>query len=62
MQSLSPYPKNEIMVHNGAPMKWSRGEGGFHGKAGFKKRTPLCKWRMGREEIKDYEKHEEYKS
>lgn len=27
-----------------------------------KKRTPLCKQGMGRDEIKDYEKHEEYKS
>lgn len=27
-----------------------------------KKRAPLCKQGMGRDEIKDYEKHEEYKS
>lgn len=48
MQSRSPYPKNEIMVHNGAPMKWSRGEGGFHGKAGFKKKNSIMQMEDGK--------------
>lgn len=40
----------------------AKGKGGFVGRQALKNRAPLCNSGMGRDEIKSYEKHEEYKS
>ena len=57
-----PLPQERDHGAQEGPLRWPREKGAPGEGRLLKKRAPLCKPGMGRDEIKGYEKHEEYKS
>lgn len=57
---LIPLPQEGDNHAQEEPLKWPRGKMGFHGKADFKKQNSIMQTGdVGRDEIKDHEKHKE---